>query len=320
MSLFSQIQWNIITDPKSLWSYRRILKKKGSDKEEKEKIRELYNQKKQEMSEEEYEKRRRKDRYQRNKERIIERQKGWYRRQKEEENAILEDIYESVYSQIPDPINYDKYYTEKFKKDDTVKWWYRFARRSSRLTRINRRWLPKQKAPFRISNRNWINHMMKRANDMQNKAYLYMKPYIDEVRNCYLGLNRKQQPFDFPIYKAWGRLREIAEASDINNWYLYLLTDAMRRDKYIPEEVYLWRTSFIFWDVLVTQTGHLFRIALENNLSWLTKDTVEDIHGKRIKWRKEKAKVAPPIYMVSDAYLIKVPINEWETYFYIVPT
>lgn len=320
MSLFQQLQWNVITNPRELWSYRRILKEKDSDKEEKEKIKELYSQKKQEMSEEEYEKWRRQDWYQRNKERIIDRQKEWYRKQKEEEEAILEDIYETVYDVIPDPINYDKYYTEKFKKDDTVKWGYRFAWWSSRLARTNWKALPKQRKPFRISNRNWVNHMMKRANNMQNKAYLYMKPYIEETRNCYLEFQKKQQPYDFPMYRAWKHLREICDASEINNWYLYLITDALRRDKYIPEEVYLWRNSFIFWDVLVTQTGHLFRLTLENNFKRLTKDTVEEIHEKRIKWWKEKAKEAPPIYIVNDAYLIKIPINEWETYFYIVPT
>ena len=72
--------------------------------------------------------------------------------------------------------------------------------------------------------------------------------------------------------------------------------------------------------MLVTGTGNLFRIALNNNLSRLTKDTVEEIHQKRMAWIKSKSNDAPPIYIVNDAYLIKIKINERETLFYIVPT
>jgi hypothetical protein len=94
----------------------------------------------------------------------------------------------------------------------------------------------------------------------------------------------------------------------------------MVRDKFMVSELYLGRNSFIFWDVLVTWTWNTFRIALENNLPWLTKDTVEEIHSLRMDWRKNKGEKAPPIYIVNDAYLIKIPINERENLFYIVPT
>jgi len=33
--------------------------------------------------------------------------------------------------------------------------------------------------------------------------------------------------------------------------------------------------------------GHMFKIALENNLKWLTPDTVEEIHQQRLNYKKE---------------------------------
>ena len=73
-----------------------------------------------ELSKEEFEKRRRAERYQRNKKERIEKQLERYYRNKKEDEELIEEIYKDVYSQLPEPVDLDKYYTEKFKKDDTV--------------------------------------------------------------------------------------------------------------------------------------------------------------------------------------------------------
>lgn len=71
------------------------------------------------MSKEEFNKWRQKERYQRNKKRRIEKQLEQYYRNKKEGEAFLEEIYKNVYDTLPEPINRDKYYLEKFKEDDT---------------------------------------------------------------------------------------------------------------------------------------------------------------------------------------------------------
>lgn len=73
-------------------------------------------------------------------------------------------------------------------------------------------------------------------------------------------------------------------------------------------------------DVVVTQTGHMFQPCLENNIPRLTPETIENIHSVRMGRRKKKQKEKPPIYMVCDAYLLKISINERENFYYIVPT
>lgn len=164
-----------------------------------------------------------------------------------------------------------------------------------------------------------MDKMMDMAINMQNKAYLYLKPHMDEVKGCFYQMSKKQLPYDFPVYMSSGPLRTLAENWPVNKWYIFLVYEWMRRWKYMCSEMYLGKNSFIFWDVIVTQTGHLFRISLNHNLPRLTKDTVEDIHKKRMEWKRDGTKEPPPIYILRDAYLIKVKLKE-EFLYYIVPT
>lgn len=264
------------------------------------------------------------------------RQKAYYQRQKKErskknldryyrnkaaEEAFFEEIYKDVYDPIPEPINYDKYYTEKFREDDMdADGKYRFSRWSSKIIFDNWRYMPKYKKPIRIYWRRGINAAINNLLREEWKAYELLLPYLDELKDAKFALKRFQTITKYPLWNVSGKLGELCMSSDIAPSHICNVLSAIQRDKYIISEAYLWRTNFIMWDVVVTQTGHKFQPCLENNIPWITKDTIEWLHEVRMKRWKKKWKEKPPIYMVSDAYLVKIPINEWETYFYIIPT
>jgi len=312
MSLFNELQWEIIENPKNKWSYHRILKEK---KEENKTKRQIVKEMKEKLSPVEFKKWYRRQYYDARAE------KKKYQEKKKVRDEFMAESTDEFYSRIPKPINRDKYYTEKYKNDDTKRTAYKFAWRSSKIRRLNWNWLPKQTSPFRISNRKGVDRCIKELLNIQWKVYEYLKPHLNEIKKCEISLHRKQQPYDYPTYTIDEPLNSLCEASDINTWRIAYVAEWMIRDKFMVTELYLWRTSFIFWDVLVTQTWNLFRIALENNLPWLTKDTVEDIHSRRMsRWKDKNDKDMPPIYLVQDAYLIKIKINERENLYYIIPT
>lgn len=312
MSLFNEIKTDLIEKPTNTNYYHRILKQDNqkikTDKEKRKEMREK-------LSKEEYIKRYKKQYYKREKARYKKR----YKRDRWITEAMLEEICDELWPGN-DTTDWDKYYTKKFKDDDVKRRAYRYSWRSSRLRRINRSRVPKQKLPFRIANRKQMDQLLRDNIDKQNWAYKYLKPYMGELNDCMLALNRNQLPYDYPVYVADEKHRNVVEKSPENIPSTYLVYDGMRRWKYMVSEMYLWRNSFILGDVVVTQTGNLFRISLENNFPWLTKDTVEEIHEKRMARIKGESDDAPPIYIVNDAYLIKIQPNERETLFYIVPT
>lgn len=312
MSLFNDLQGELIEKPKNRGSYYKILKQKEEEiKTKKQIVKEM----KEKLSPEEFKKRYRRLYYDKEKERKK------YQEKKADVDKYVWELIDEIYADIPDLINRDRYYTEKYKKDDTKRWAYKFAWRSSKIRRLNRNWLPIQKTPFRISNRKWLDRCMKELLNTQTSVYKYLSPYLKEIKNCAISMHKKQQPYDYPTYTIDEPLNSLCKNSNINTWRIVNVADWMIRDKLIISELYLGRNNFIFWDVLVTWTWNIFRISLENNLPWLTKDTIEDIHEKRMRWRKDKKDMdMPPIYIVNDAYLIKIPINERENYFYIVPT
>ena len=309
-SLFTEIQWDIIEKPESTGSYHRVLKAKEKELKTK---REIVKEMKEKLTPQEFKKRYRRLYYDKEKE-----QKK-YQEKKREEDLFVWQLIDEIYADVPDLINRDDYYTKKYRDDDTVCNAYNFSWRSSRLMRISRKQTPKWKTPFRISKRHamitWINRLF----NTQVEAYKYLKPHIDEIRNCKYALAKKQYIYS-PLYYMDEPMRTIIEQAPVPNHRAIYVADGMIRWKFMVSELYLGRDSFIFWDVLVTQTWNTFRIALENNLPWLTKDTVEEIHSLRMDWRKNKWEKAPPIYIVNDAYLIQIPINEREILYYIVPT
>ena len=325
MSLFNLLQWQLIEKPKQTYNYLMVRKQKEElvgdrEKEEKAEWKALCKEMKEKMTKEEFSKRRAKAWYDRNKEKRINKQLWWYHMKKEEEAAMLEEIYEEVYDPLPEPINYDKYYTEKFREDDMTKdGKYRFCWRSSKIIFEDWKFMLKWTEPIRVYWRRGMNASMNRLANEEAKAYQYLQPHLAELMDSKFFIKRYQTITKYPLRTVSWKLAKLTEASDIAPSHICNILSAIQRGKYIASEVYLWRTSFIVGDVIVTQTGHMFQICLENNLPWLTPQNVEQIHDTRIKWRKKKWKEKPPIYMVKDAYLVKYQLNERETQFYIIP-
>lgn len=322
MSLFNLLQWELIEKPRDSYNYRKVLKETAEEKAKMKKTerKALCMEMKDKLSEEEFRKWRQKEWYKKNKKKIIDTQLSWYYKKKQEEEGVLEEIYEEVYDPLPEPINYDKYYTAKFRNDDVnSENKYKFCWRSSKLIFENWGRLPKQKTPFRIYWRKWVKEVMNALVKQETRAYQLLLPHLSELEWVRYFIQRHQTLTKYPLWSVYWKLAELIENSDIPPSHICNVLSAIQRDKYIVSEVYLWRTNFIVWDVLVTQTGNMFQICLENNLPWLTPQNVEQIHKTRMKWRKKKWEEKPPIYLVEDAYLVKYQLNERETQFYIIP-
>lgn len=311
MSLFNDLQSGLIEKPKQTWSYKKIRLQK-QQKEETKTEKQIRKEMKEKLPEKEYRKRYHHREYMKR----TELYKQKYEEKKKKQTQELLDLINEIWPD-EEEVDWDNYYKEKFECDDKIKKWYRFYRRASKLLRY---WgFPEYKMPIRIHARYHIDKLIRMAMDSQHQAYQYIKPHMDEIKDCVCKMNKTQVPYDFPTYRSSEPLRSLADNAPLHKWYIFLVYEGMRRNKYMCSEMYLGRISFIFGDVIVTQTWNLFRISLDHNLPWLTKDTVEDIHKKRIEWRRDWTKEPPPIYVLRDAYLIKVKLKETFLY-YIVPT
>ena len=326
MSLFNLIQWEIIENPRATNNYRRIVKQKEETEEERKKRRKaewkaISNDMKVKLSEEEFNKWRVKAYYEWQREEKIKKVIDRYYRKKAEEEAMIEEIYKDVYDPLPEPIDYDKYYLEKFKEDDTdVDGKYRFSWRSSKIVFQDWKAMKRYKKPIKICYRRWLNRVRNTLLREEWKAYQLLLPYLSDLEGAKFMIKRKQTITKYPLWNVKWLLAKLIINSDIAPSHVCNVLSAIQRGKYIVSEAYLWRNSFIMWDIIVTQTGHKFQPCLEHNIRWLNPKTVDDIHNVRMKRRKKKWKVAPPIYMLQDAYLVKITPNEWEQRFYIIPT
>lgn len=317
MSLFDELQqWELIEKPKHLGQYRKILEEHKEKPKEKT-WKEIRDEKKLEMPKEEYLRWLRDAWYWNNKDKVADK----YQQKKKEQELFIEEIIKEVYNPLPEPINRDKYYLEKFKKDNTnSEGKYKFGWWKSRIMydKPLQRYRVRDK-PIRIITRKWLPEIYARTQRIEQKAYEYIKPHINEIDIKDFWLAKEQIISKYPLWLVRGKMRELVDATDIPRAHLCSVASALIRDVYIASEVYMWRNSFIIWDVIVTDTGALFPISLENNLPWLTKDTVEEYHKMRLTWHQSKKAPSPPIYKLPDCYLLKIPINERETYWYIVP-
>ena len=120
-------------------------------------------------------------------------------------NEIIDELWPGN-----DITNRDKYYTEKFRDDDTVKKGYRFAWRSSKLANLNWKSVPKWKKPFRISNRRSMEYSMRLLHDIQCEVYKYLLPHMDEIKDCRVAIYKKQRPYDFPLWYIEEPLKTLA--------------------------------------------------------------------------------------------------------------
>lgn len=325
MSLFNDLKWEIIQNPKATYNYVKVLKKEKETEEDEEKRlkkerKELLAQKKQELPKEEYDKRRVKEWYKRNKERYAKKQLERYHKEKAEEEEMIEGIYKDIYDTIPDPINWDKYYTKKYREDDiNYEGKFKFSWWASRLNWVKPSREKRYDNPIRIHNHWALNWMITSLGNMQDKAYGLVKEHINEIDLKNFCLSKKQGLTKNPMWVTSWKMRELLQVSNISNNQICSVASAMLRDKYIVSEIYMGRVSFLIGDVIITQAGNVLRPCLENNIPWLTPDTVEELHKKRLSWLKKKIDDLD-IYILRDTYLVKYQPNEFEQRFYLIPT
>lgn len=316
MSLFNELQKWLIENPKATATYHKA-RKIRRENEEKKTEKEIRMEMKEKLSEEEYKKWFNKTTYKKKKADFKRRYKE---KKKEKEDEILEILKEVCDELWPgnDTTDWDEYYRLKFQKDDKRRRSYKYYWRASKLSYYKFLKFRLYRKPFRVIRRKALDVMMKTTMKTEHIAYQYLKPYIDQIKDCTITFSKRQKAIDYPNYVSSDPLKTIAESWPLNKWWMYLMFEGMKQNKYMPSEVYLGRISFIFGDVVVTQTWHLLRIALHNNLPWLTKGTVEEIHKKRMAWQTYKVDECPPIYILWHAHLTKISLK-WEDLYYIIP-
>lgn len=328
MSLFEEFQtWEIIQNPKATYSYRRTLAERKETMEEREareraERKALSKKMKEEMSPEEFKKRRQKELYKKNRNKVIEKKLKAYHEQREEDLDALEETYVELYWRAEFEPTLDEFYTKKYREDDVKEGRkYQYAWWLTQIRWMNRREIDVYTEPIRICDRKWMDTVLTRLWWNELKAYQALQPYKNKLEECFFSINkRKQMASKYPMWAMDENMREVVKEIWMTESHVCTVADWMKRGKYFQSEVYLWRNSFIIWDVIITQTGHLFRISLNGGPSWLTKETIEDEHEDRMKFFRREIKKPKHLYRVSDAYLIKIDLNERERCFYIVPT
>lgn len=204
----------------------------------------------------------------------------------------------------------DEYYIEKYRADDVDSdWRYRQMRWATDIWRIA--WTDYIWFPIRIAENINMNKLMPRQLWEQTKAYNHLKwKDLDNVQ-CWLLINWKNS---LRNPRRWGNDNFISLAEN-EEWISRLqIWEMIRRIQawvFMPE-VWVWYRCFMVWDIIATSMWHMFKIALENNLDWLTKDTIDSIHeqrkyiwhncNKRVKWF--------PIACMDNCYLIKIPADK----------
>lgn len=325
MSLFDTLsQWAVIKKITNTWGYRRILEKRNEDRKTDKQIRK---EKKAELSDEEYHDWYRKEYYQKKKWELAYR----YQQRKAEEEAMLEEIYTDVYDVLEAPKTIDEIYMSKYEKDNLdYEWHYTYSRWASRLACLDKKYCKYITFPVRIVENYKMNYLFAKQLRKQEEAYSYIYPHIWDIRDWDFMMSDKQKVTNYPMWSCINEMLSLVKQTSISKHQLCEVASALMRDVYIQNEVYLWRCSFLFWDCIVTEYGHMFLPSLEHNIGWLNADTIDTIHSDRMAYHSYKKTWTPPIAILWDAYLIRVPsvkvyeedwtiTNYWHYDYYVVP-
>lgn len=328
MSLFDTLkQWEIIENPSQLKQRKERVKKEKEDIKKQKKV-QLREEMKAKLSPEEYYKWYQGEWRAHNKKRKHDWYVKDYAKVKAERDRISEEVLSEIEYKWEKEQTIDEYYIEKFREDDTDwEWRYRYSWRASPLAKINRRRTSYYERPIRIAENYDMNILVKNQSSVQQNVYKLIYPHLNEIEPWSFKIAEKQKVTARPMWSMVWKILELAEESKLPKHQICEITQALQNGTYIPEEIYLWHISRIFWDVIVTSMGHMFKIALENNLKWLTPDTVEEIHQQRLNYKKEWDKCR--IYPLYNSYLIRVPAwkiyeedwikNYWHYFYYVVP-
>ena len=282
-----------------------------------------------ELSPEEFSKRYQKNWRAKNKKRKHELYVERHKREQEERDKLSEEIFNEIEYKWEKELSADEYYIEKFREEDTDwEWRYRYSWWASPLAKINRRRTSYHKTPVRISDKNFdFKDLMRKQLTVQWNIYKFVYPHLKEIEPRSFRMASEQKVTARPMWSMKWKILELAEESWYPKHQICEITRAIQHGVYMPEEVYLWHISWIFWETIVTSMGHMFKIALEHNLPRLTPDTVEDVRQQRLNYKGKWDKCR--IYPLYNSYLIKVPAckiyeenwikDYWHYFYYVVP-
>ena len=325
MSLFSSLSaWKILENPKQLAQYQRIKKKKEEKDTRIKTEKEIRKEMREKLSEEEYKKWWHKQNYAKKKKEIAER----YKQKKKEEELMIEEIYKEVYDTLPEPVSIDKYYIEKYREEDTDwEWRYRYSWWASPLANLRQWRVSRWTTPIRIAENYDMSSLMINQIRIQTNVYKFIYPHIKDISPGSFKIASKQKVTARPMRATSKQIDELTRESGYPKHQICEMIRALHRWVYMPDGVFLWNISWIFGEEIVTSMGHMFKIALENNLPWLTPDNVEDVRNKRLAYKRKWDDC--PIYILFNAYLIRVPAwkiyeddgikDYWHYYYYVIP-
>lgn len=205
----------------------------------------------------------------------------------------------------------DEYYIEKYRADDVDSDW-RYRQRWW-ITNINNLlWKHNNISfPIRVAENYDMDYLMTRQFNIQLKAFKYLRWKDINICQCSILSNWRNNRRD-PMW--WGNeeyIRLVNNAEWINRQQISEMIRRLQEWVFIPE-TWVWYKCFMVWDIIATSMWHMFKIALENNLDWLTKDTIDDIHKQRIEFRYWWDKIPKwfPIARMNNCYLIKIPADK----------
>ena len=316
----------LITNPKNTYNYTKVIKNKTNDVKS---DRELVKEKKAELSPEDFTKWYHKHTYQKRKEKV----RQQYQAKKTLEEALAIETYHEIFDDEPSIPTYkdlEKEYIEEARKYYTSKanrwvfyWW------CSRLVSVKFNSVLLWMNPIRICENLKMNKLFLTELKEQQRIANILKPHLDEICLEEIILRKKQNISSRPNYKAIGRLEEIINENHLPCNFACEIASALIRDRYIDWLPYLWHNNYLLGDFIATGKGQVLLPALDNNLPYLTRETLNDIHNQTIAWlNEEKNKV--PLYLMRDLYLVRIPASKFQNenkeddsnnsyYYYVVP-
>ncbi len=308
MSIFDSFtSWELLRNTKQLTQTKKYNQKKEQEIEDYKDTKQYRAEIRKEMTDEEYHNWSANDYMRRKREQVNQRTLERYHKLEEEVGYIPEELVKNLPSQ-PDNRSVDeKYLDEHAPLLKNKEWRARFARWGSRLYKLNYAKLLRFDWCIRLLQNYDFDMLIDRQMRMQHKAYDYMKPYMDDLMDEGAWIQTENRVTVCPMWHTTAKLLDVITKTDIPRHQLCEMYLALKKNVYMKSCMYLWNVSFLIWEIIVDSYGHMFMPSLEHNIWWLNKDTVDSLYNMRMDWLRCKTNEAPPIVVLYNASLIKVP-------------
>lgn len=313
MDLFNDMKLDLIEKPTTKWFYQKVKKEKEvkSDKELRKELRAT-------MTKEEYHRYDNKLWYQKNKKFILDKEEQ--RRRKEDQEAyewFMEMFKPYEYPKTARDIDeeFNAKYIEDWGDYREGRWrldsWWRYTR----LWKVDRKLIPTIRDPIKIIRNQELDRVFNTKISNQQRAYEYILPYIDEISFDSCWLPREQKILSKPQWRCKWKLLELCQATDIPQFWIIEVFRALKEGVYINSLPYLWETSFLIGDRIMTSTGNLYIPSLSNNFNYLNLKTCDDIHKETEEYFRRNNTSRPPVWRIMNWYLLRIKNNKfWENW------